>query len=172
MEEISDIRFEKFNNDSGSHLTLVPGIGHYFLFNQTTIDFLTAVSIKSLLMVGNMDVVFLHTLDTNLTGQYFNSLMDDPFFKLGENVMLSNFDSNLPIFSGCKTTEERRHKAELLMLREVGGVLLPKHALAIRPLQPLLTTEARVYWRQNQSWDQANILDIFPYSFFWCFRLC
>ena len=84
--------------------------------------------------------------------------MDDPFFKLGENVMLSNFDSSLPIFSDCKTLEERLHKAELLMLSEVGGVLLPKHSLALRPLQPLLTSEARVYWKRNQSWDQATII--------------
>ena len=156
LEEISDIRFAKFNNVSGSHLTLVPGIAHYFLFNQTTIDFLTAVSIKSFLMLGNMDVIFLHTLDTNLTGKHFDSLMEDPFFKLGENIMLSNFDSSLPLFSKCKTIEDRLHTVELLMLKEIGGVLVPKHSLALRPLQPLFTSEARVFWRQGQSWDQVE----------------
>ena len=156
LDEISDIRFEKFNNLSGSHLTLVPGIAHYFLFNETTIDFITAVSIKSALMIGNMDVVFLHTLDANLTGRHFDSLMDDPFFKLGENVMLSIFDSNSTLLSSCKTDKERLHMAQLLMLSEVGGVLLPKHSLALRPLQPILTSEARVRWNQDQSWDQVD----------------
>ena len=87
--------------------------------------------------------------------------------------MLSNFDSSLPIFSRCKTLEERLHKAELLMLSEVGGVLLPKHSLALRPLQPLLTSEARVYWKKNRGWDQATISVLFDLSnLLWIFRLC
>ena len=34
LEEMSDIDFEQFNNESGSHITLVPCVVHYFLFNQ------------------------------------------------------------------------------------------------------------------------------------------
>ena len=75
LEEISEINFNKFNNDTGSHLALVPSIVHFFLFENSTLELTAAASIKSFLVTGKSDVVYLHTLNTNLTGKYFERLL-------------------------------------------------------------------------------------------------
>lgn len=158
LEEISEINFNKFNNDTGSHLALVPSIVHFFLFENSTLELTAAASIKSFLVTGKSDVVYLHTLNTNLTGKYFERLLDDPFIKEGENLLVNVFSSQSSLLSDCRRVEEMVVRAQLVVVGEVGGMVVPPGALALRPLLPLLRVEARLYWPPGVAWQGALLM--------------
>lgn len=68
------------------------------------------------------------------------------------------FSSQSSLLSDCRRVEEMAVRAQLLVLGEVGGMVVPPGAMALRPLLPLLRVEARLYWPPDVAWHGAVLM--------------
>ena len=76
--------------------------------------------------------------------------IDHPLISKSDKLVLNMFSSNSTPFNEVTSKEEMLLVAQLLILSEVGGIVLPVSSLVINSLQPLLYYEAvrvgRVTW--------------------------
>jgi hypothetical protein len=74
--------------------------------------------------------------------RHYRALLDHPLIVQSDKLVLNMFTSNSTPFKEVTSKEEMLLVAQLLILSEIGGIVLPGNSLVINHLQPLLHYEA------------------------------
>ena len=77
--------------------------------------------------------------------RHYRALLDHPLIVQSDKLVLNEFSSNSTPFKEVTSKEEMLLVAQLFILSEVGGIVLPVRSLVINSLQPLLYYEAVMY---------------------------
>jgi hypothetical protein len=77
--------------------------------------------------------------------RHYRALLDHPLIVKSDKLVFNMFSSNSTPFKEVNSNEEMLLVAQLLILSEVGGIVLPASSLVVSSLQPLLHYEAVMY---------------------------
>jgi len=122
-------------------------VAHFLHLHQAEFTFLDAAAVRSVMVHGGIDTVFIHTLHT-LSGRYIKALLKDP--KIPKDMINVNVFQPEDLMLGKMSLRTLRHLTRVLVLQlEAGGIILPRGALVIGNLSSLLQYESVVYTGQE-----------------------
>ncbi|XP_073987745.1 uncharacterized protein isoform X3 [Rhodnius prolixus] len=150
--------FENFDNRDGYKEPLIPNIVHYIIFGNISIDFVTFLSLASVLKVHRPETIYVHC-DYRLIENKYWKLLKSLSHKF--NVILR--PKRLPrpgqVFGQpLSSVYHATDVARILIMREYGGIYLDTDVIVLKPLHTFLRYEMVVSWPANDNFGTQVLI--------------
>lgn len=123
----------------------VPNIVHYILFGKSSLDFVTFLSILSVIKVHHPDSIKIHTDSKTIAGHYWTVLMSYP--KKNTTLEIVQLSQPTHVFGQpLSSVYHASDVARIQILMKYGGIYLDNDMLVLRPLDKFLKYEMAVGW--------------------------
>ncbi|XP_054284073.1 uncharacterized protein LOC129000983 [Macrosteles quadrilineatus] len=137
--------FDSFNNITGVPYKIIPNTVHYVLFGSTSLNFISFLSIISVIKVQQSNV-WIHCDCTELSGHYWN-LVESLSNLLQVPVKVSFIRRPTHVYGQpLSSVYHSSDIARIQVLMENGGVYLDTDMVLLKPLDQYLHYEMVVGW--------------------------
>ncbi|CAH0393314.1 unnamed protein product [Bemisia tabaci] len=144
-------QFEGFDHINGSLAAIVPNTVHYILFGTDSLNFISFLSMTSVLKIQNPDSILIHTDRDRLQGYYWDLVQNLAKLKKTQ-IQLALIERPTHVFGQpLSSVYHMTDVARILVLMNFGGIYLDTDTIVLRSLNPLLKYEMVVGWPQKEN---------------------
>ncbi|KAK9510264.1 hypothetical protein O3M35_005087 [Rhynocoris fuscipes] len=153
-----DFSFHNFDNRDGYKEPIIPNIVHYIILGNISINFITFLSMASVLKVHRPETIYIHCDYRPIENKYWKLLKS---LSHKNNVVL--YPKRLyrpeqvfgqPLSSVYHATDVAR----IMIMREYGGIYLDTDIIVLKPLHTFLRYEMVVSWPTNDNFGTQVLI--------------
>jgi mannosyltransferase OCH1-like enzyme len=152
FDELIEFNDNNSNNITGFDRNIVPNIVHYVRFENPFIDFITLVSIKSVLKNQKPLKIIIHCDCDSLKGKYWDSLQVLNNTQNNGSIFVNKISK--PKFIFGKKLSSVYHMsdiARLQILMSFGGIFLDNDVFVVKSIDFFRKFEFAIGWPPNES---------------------
>ncbi|KAL1124086.1 hypothetical protein AAG570_001856 [Ranatra chinensis] len=138
--------FEFFDNEIGHTSPIIPNVVHYVLLGNATINFITFLSMVSVIKIQQPNEIWIHSDRTQFKTRYWEMLEVLSYLK---SVPIRKKKMNKPTHVFGQPLSSVYHSTDIgriQVLMEHGGIYLDTDVLILKPLDIFLNFEMVLGW--------------------------
>lgn len=139
------VDFTNFNNITGYYYPIIPDIVHYVRFQNSELNFIDMVNIKSVYINHRPSQIIIHCDCHNLTGKYWDMVKDIP----GLSIQYKS-KPNYIFGKHLSSVYHSSDIARLQILMKYGGIFLDSDVFVVKSLHHYRKFEFVIGWPPNQ----------------------
>jgi hypothetical protein len=158
VEDVVEMDFDGFNNETGASSYIVPNIIHYIRFNMTEYSFVDYLCLRAAFLRQRPDFVYIHTDvphpgNGGFRGKYWDMIKLDK--KLMSSIRFLRIELASEIFGQPLSRDWRvYHGSDIARIRTMmkyGGIYLDNDVLVLQNLDKYRRFEISMNWDEGDT---------------------